>query len=87
MLKKHQAPMSVDFQIENLKSLGCVIEDEDEAKDFLNNVSYFRLVKGFGFSLKEKNSNYREGVSFNHIKGLYLFNAKLRYLIFPEIEK
>ena len=79
--------MSVDEQLDNLKNLGCGIEDEEKAKDFLRQVSYFRLVKGFGFSLKQKNENYREGVTFENIKSLYLFNAKFRHLIFPEIEK
>jgi abortive infection bacteriophage resistance protein len=87
MLKKHQPPMSVNEQIQNLKSLNCKIENEKEATEFLNNVSYFRLIKWFGFSLKEKNSQYTNNVSFKQIKGLYLFNAKFRHLIFPEIEK
>ena len=79
--------MNVDEQLENLKQLGCSIEDEKKAKEFLHQVSYFRLIKGFGYSLKEKNSNYFDGVTFEQIKGLYLFNAKFRHLIFPEIEK
>lgn len=87
MAKKHQPPMNLDQQIQNLKSLDCIIENEDKAREFLNNVSYFRLVKGFGYSLKAKNSKYIEGVTFEQIKGLYLFNAKFRYLLFPEIEK
>lgn len=87
MLKTHQLPMSVDDQLKNLKDLGCFIEDQEKAKEFLNQVSYFRLIKGFGFSLKQKNSQYPEGVTFEQIKGLYLFNAKFRHLIFPEIEK
>ena len=87
MLKQHQPPMNVDEQLENLKQLGCSIEDEKKAKEFLHQVSYFRLIKGFGYSLKEKNSNYVDGVTFEQIKGLYLFNAKFRHLIFPEIEK
>ncbi len=87
MLKQHQPPMNVDEQLENLKNLGCAIGDEEKAKEFLHQVSYFRLIKGFGYSLKEKDSNYVDGVTFEQIKGLYLFNAKFRHLIFPEIEK
>ena len=87
ILKEHQQPMSVDEQIENLKQLGCIIEDEESAKSFLNNVSYFRLIKAYSLGLKEKNSNYNENITFEQIKGLYLFNAKFRHLLFPEIEK
>lgn len=87
MKKVHQAPLNVEQQIENLKELGLIIEDEQEAKDFLHDVSYFRLIKAYGYGLKEKNSNYNEGVTFAQIKSLYLFNAKLRHLLFAELEK
>mgnify|MGYP000230791625 CR=1 FL=1 len=29
-LKKHQPPMTIDEQVENLKSIGLVVEDEEE---------------------------------------------------------
>lgn len=48
MLKKHQEPLDVLQQIENLKNLGLKIDDEEKAIEFLNNVSYFRLIKAFG---------------------------------------
>lgn len=85
MAKQHQPPLNVEQQIGNLKAVGLVIEKEAEAKEFLNNVSYFRLIKAFG--IKEKNSNFSNGNSFNKIKGLYIFNAKLRHLIFSQLEK
>ena len=87
MGKEHQPPMNVKEQIENLKSLGLIIKDEKSAIAFLDNVSYFRLIKAYGFGLKEKNACYNNGVTFEQIKGLYLFNAKFRHLLFPEIEK
>ena len=37
--------MTIDEQIENLKSLGLIINDEDKAKDFLNDVSYLDLLR------------------------------------------
>lgn len=85
MLKKHQEPLDVLQQIENLKNLGLKIDDEEKAIEFLNNVSYFRLIKAFG--IKEKNSNFPEGITFENIKGLYIFNAKLRHLLFAQLEK
>lgn len=85
MAKQHQPPLNVEQQLNNLKNVGLIIEDEEEAKEFLNNVSYFRLIKAFG--MKEKNSTFTDGVTFNQIKGLYIFNAKLRHLIFSELEK
>lgn len=44
-LKRHQPSMSIDEQLENLKTLGLVISDEDYARHILNDISYFRLIK------------------------------------------
>lgn len=85
--KKHQPPIDVDKQIENLKCLGLTIEDEASARIFLNDVSYFRLIKAFGSGLKNEDLTFKSGVSFDQIKGLYIFNSKLRHLIFSQIEK
>lgn len=85
--KKHQPPLSLDEQIANLKSLGLIIEDENEAKRILNDISYFRLIKGYSPNLKEKNGTYHNLVTFDDIKQLYLFNANFRQAIFPQIEK
>lgn len=81
-LKHHQPPMTIEDQIKNLKSLGLIINDEDKAKDFLNDVSYFRLVKAYSLGLKQKNSNYDAGVTFNELVELYLFNANFRQILF-----
>ena len=69
--KEHQAPLSVDEQIKNLIDLGLIIEDEVYAKAFLNDVSYFRLIKAFSLGLKPKNGMYNEGVTFSQIVQLY----------------
>lgn len=44
-LKQHQLPMTIDEQIENLKSLGLIIENEEYAKKILNDISYFPTMK------------------------------------------
>lgn len=86
-LKKHQPFMTIDEQISNLKEIGLIFEDEEYARKILNDISYFRLIKAFSLNLKPKNGNYNMRTSFETIVGLYLFNANLRQLIFPEIEK
>ena len=69
-------------------TLGLLIfKDEEYARKILNDISYFRLIKAFSLNLKPKNGNYNMRTSFETIVGLYLFNANLRQLIFPEIEK
>lgn len=41
-LKQHQPSMTIDEQIENLKTIGLLIENEEYAKRILNDISYFR---------------------------------------------
>lgn len=79
--------MAINEQISNLKEIGLIFEDEEYARKILNDISYFRLIKAFSLNLKPKNGNYNMRTSFETIVGLYLFNANLRQLIFPEIEK
>ena len=87
MQKEHQPPMTVDEQIINLRENGLIIKDEDYARSFLNDVSYFRLIKAYSLGLKERNGNYHDNVCFEDIVNLYLFNSLFRQLLFVEIEK
>lgn len=87
ILKQHQDPLSVEDQIQNLKDIGLMIEDEEYADRFLNNVSYFRSIKAYSLKLKPKNGQYHEGVTFEHIVSLYHFDSELRQLLFPQVEK
>ena len=77
-LKQHPLPMTIDEQIENLKSLDLIIENEEYAKKILNDISYFRLIKAYSLGFKPKNGKYEEGVTFEQIVELYLFNANFR---------
>lgn len=86
-LKEHQPPMTIDEQIENLKNIGLIVENEEYVKKILNDISYFRLIKAYSLNLKSKNGKYCEKVTFEQIVELYLFNANFRQVIFPEIEK
>lgn len=79
--------MTVDEQVENLKNIGLIVDDEEYARRILNDISYFRLVKAYSLDLKAKNGNYKERTTFGEIVDLYLFNANFRQIIFPEIEK
>lgn len=85
--KQHQLPLTVDEQIENLRSLGLIINDDKYAKSLLNDVSYFRLIKAFSLGLKQKNSNYYPDTSFDDIVQLYKFNCNFRQILFPVIER
>lgn len=85
--KEQQEPLTIDEQIENLFNLGLTIENADDAKSLLNDVSYFRLVKAYSLGLKPKNGNYYAGTTFNTIVQLYKFNSNFRQELFPIIER
>lgn len=85
--KTQQEALTVEEQIKNLKSINLTINDEDFAKQFLNDVSYFRFIKAYSLGLKPKNGNYYDGVTFEQLVELYLFNANFRQLLFSQIEK
>ena len=78
MLKEQQPALSVDGQVENLRNLKLFIDNDEYAKEFLNDVSYFRLIKAYSLGLKPKNGIYNDGVSFNQIVELYKFNCNFR---------
>ncbi len=84
--KEHQPPLTLSEQIENLKNIGLIIENEELAQNFLNDVSYFRFIKAYSLGYKPRNGNYLPGTTFDTIKELYLFNCNFRQLIFPLIE-
>ena len=79
--------MTIDEQVENLKNIGLIVDDEEYAKKILNDISYFRLIKAYSLNLKSKNGCYNKQTAFKEIVDLYLFNSNFRQLIFPEIEK
>ena len=66
-LKKHQLPMTIEEQIDNLKNIGLIIEDDEYARKILNDISYFRLIKAYSLNLKKKNGRYIEGTKFSEI--------------------
>lgn len=85
--KKHPKAFTVQEQIANLKALNLTIKDEIFAANFLNDVSYFRFIKAYSPGLKPKNGLYYDGVTFEQLVELYLFNANFRQLLFAQIEK
>ncbi|MBR2295303.1 MAG: Abi family protein [Clostridiales bacterium] len=84
----YSTPINVEEQIENLKRLHLIIEDEEAAKAVLNRISYYRLIKAYSSSLKNRETGvYKKGTTFNHIYRLYEFDNELRYILFPLFER
>ena len=85
-LKPHQKPLTVKEQIENLKSIGLLIDCEEDAERVLNSVSYFRLIKAYGVGLKEKNGSFEGRIALRDLVALYDFDVEFRHLLIIQIE-
>ncbi|HEY4289770.1 MAG TPA: Abi family protein [Puia sp.] len=82
------AALNIDQQISLLKGKGLLIEDIQAAKQWLSHISYFRF-KQYSYSFKDyKNAdgNYIPGTSFEMVRGLYVFDRKLKMIVFSAIE-
>ena len=80
--------ISFDKQIKLLQERGLIIENPDSAKEYLRNISYFRL-QGFWweFQIDKKNHKFKEGTTFKNIIELYTFDRKFRLIIFDALER
>lgn len=90
-MKYEKKPLSYKEQIELLKSRGVVFANEAKAEYQLANVSYFRL-SAYMFPFKKKIGGeivdeFKYGTSWKDIYDMYVFDRKLRLLIFDAIEK
>ena len=85
--KEQQNALSVERQIENLKTLGLSISNVDVAKELLNNISYYRLIKAYSLEFKKKNSIYFTGTKFETIVDLYYFNSELCQIMYTMVEE
>lgn len=90
-MKFDKPPLTYREQISLLKSRGLIFEDEPKAELQLANVSYFRLsayMLPFKKEIDSKIINeFQNGTSWKTIYNLYVFDRKLRLLVFDAIEK
>lgn len=90
-IEYHKPPLSLDEQVLRLKNRGLVFDDENEAKSYLFNISYYRLrAYTYPFQDNTDGSNHRfisSDIHFKDIIDLYCFDRRLRSLIFNAIEK
>lgn len=80
--------ISFDEQIKQLRERGMIINDIDTAKNFLRNISYFRL-QGFWweFQIDKNNHKFKLNTTFERVIDLYTFDRKLRLVIFDALER
>jgi len=87
---RYQKPsLSIEQQIEKLKDRGLVFHDEAKAAHYLSNISYYRL-RAYTFPFQDNNTPdhpFVKEVSFDDIIDIYVFDRRLRLLVFNAIEK
>ena len=75
---------SYEKQIEKLRNeKGLIIEDEYQTIDALKFEGYYNIINGYSKIFKDKTTNvFYNGTTFNHIRQLYLFDKKLRAIVY-----
>lgn len=86
-----KSPKTYLEQIELLKERGLLFEDEERAKRHLSAISYYRL-SAYMLPYKKwvdgiRTENFVTNTRWNHVYDLYVFDRKLRLLIFDSIER
>ena len=88
-MKYNKIPLEIPAQILKLKNRGLKFGNEKKAANYLSNISYYRL-RAYTYPFQDNNSYdhpFDVPISFEQIIDLYVFDRKLRLLIFDGIEK
>ena len=80
--------LTLQQQIDVLKKRGLQIDNEAEAKDMLDTISYFRLAGYWRLMEADKVRHiFKPGSKFSQIISLYHFDEELRLLLFSSIQQ
>ena len=83
----NQKPRTIDEQIRLLRSRGMAFSNEEEAKQCLAHISYFRL-KYYWTDMRDESTehDFKEDASFDDVIARYNFDRNLRLILFDAIE-
>jgi abortive infection bacteriophage resistance protein len=80
--------LNISQQIGLLQSRGLIIDDTDETRDILENISYFRIANYLRPMESDKQTHqFKPGSSFTNVVSLYDFDRELRQLVFGAISR
>jgi len=91
-MKYQKQPLSIAEQIAKLEGRGLQFEDKNLAAKYLSNISYYRL-RAYTYPFQDNDDPcmdhqfIRENITFQDIIDLYVFDRRLRSLVFNELEK
>lgn len=82
-------PLSIPEQIALLEKRGMTFADKDAAAHYLSTISYYRLSAYWFTFLEDPRTDhvFKKGTQFEQALDTYIFDRKLRLLIFDEIER
>jgi len=85
-------PLTLQEQVDKLKNRRLIIDDEQLAKGYLSNISYYRL-RAYTYPFQDNDNPQadhkflRDDIRFSDIIDLYCFDRRLRSVMFNAIEK
>ena len=81
-------PIELSLQLDLLKQRGLLVTNEEEALKQLHSISYFRLASYWRIMEEPDSINHQflPGSNLDKVIRLYLFDKKLRTLIFTSIQ-
>ena len=91
-MKYTKRPLTIDEQINRLEQRGLNFTNREQAKCYLQNISYYRL-RAFTYPFQNNTDPFadhkflRNDIDFGDIVDLYIFDRRLRNLVFNELEK
>jgi len=89
VMKYVKPPLTIAQQIQTLKVRGLNIEDEVRASRYLSFISLYRL-RAYTYTYqdnKDTSHTFFPGITFDRVLKTYLFDRKLRLLVFDAIER
>ncbi len=85
-LQSYKKPwLPISDQIDLLKKRGMIINDAGVAVEFLKHVNYYRF-SGFCLAFESSRHRFRDGVTFENVKGTYEFDRSLRDVVTEALE-
>lgn len=85
--------LSIDEQIDLLRSRGMAIPDLDKAREYLRRIGYYRL-SAYWHPMRQRDPQSRlaldafaEGTSFKEATDLYTFDGRLRLILLDALER
>lgn len=89
LIKDHKPLLTVEQQIEHLKSKGVTFElcSEEDAAEYLSERTYFFKVAAYRFLFEKRVGGPRDGqyidLDFGHLRALASLDRDLRYALLP----